>query len=246
LLEQVLNHPRIALVTFDFTSDVGILLEEGINVNLKSIIDCQMAKCCKRQGRILTHSRCQGLAFFLKEGSVDDDRLFALVERFIKEKKDLVWDAISFVIRHDRLPKDSFVSRSLLEYAATDVTLTGLVCSVQIKRRRFGNLLGKTRQKVFEFKKVNEEDATPLAASVVRHASFCRDTTDLKEDISNEIGLRKALKLCNALYTLNVGERILRRQLGQMSLEARQEKEQSLVKVLEEHMPRIRALANLP
>jgi hypothetical protein len=55
LLEEVVNHPQIALITFDFTSDIAVLLEEGIEVNLSRVIDCEVQKFTAPSGQILTH-----------------------------------------------------------------------------------------------------------------------------------------------------------------------------------------------
>jgi hypothetical protein len=57
MLNQVLNHPKITLITFDFTGDIGTLLEEGLLITLKRVIDCQLQTFRQKRGKILEDTK---------------------------------------------------------------------------------------------------------------------------------------------------------------------------------------------
>jgi uncharacterized protein (DUF3820 family) len=249
LLTQVLNHPSITLITFDFTADIGTLLEEGVLVNLQRIVDCQMQTLKAKQGSILADTKNKGLVFFLREGfeSELEDPLFAKCGPYINQKLNLEWNAIIFTIIHDNLPKDKFMSKKLLEYAARDIPFTGLACTVMIDLNRRELVLQNTRKKINEFQEVSAIDHTPLAGAILRNCAFMSDRyREPPTELSDDFDLKKALRLWVNLRGRIFGERTVGHRLTSIAEGVFQRNIEQVERLLVEHIEGIRKLADLP
>ena len=148
LLQVIFESPMVQLITFDFTNDIALILEAGISVRYESIIDCQLVTASKFHSQI-TNVRTQGIASFIKKAPSDIDPLMDKANSL--GKQEIKWDAIFYVIDKENRDPLSFVDRGFLEYAACDITLTGLVCAIAINLNMKEEWLARNQQKIEEF-----------------------------------------------------------------------------------------------
>jgi hypothetical protein len=122
-VNNVFEHQRVCLISFDFAGDVACLQEAGFRVNLNRLIDCQ-AVSSRPQGNLtyLTNVKVLGLAKHIARCDVTVDPLVS-VAKSQGNTKSMNWDAIFFTMTHDKTPKQSLLSQSVLTYAASDIVL---------------------------------------------------------------------------------------------------------------------------
>ena len=51
-LERIFNDKRIRIITFDCVNDLAVLIEEGVRMNFRNIIDCQTGYGCRNKSEI--------------------------------------------------------------------------------------------------------------------------------------------------------------------------------------------------
>jgi hypothetical protein len=171
-INKVFQHHRICFISFDFVCDVACLQEAGVRLNLNRLIDCQTVDS-QPHGRIthLTNVKIRGLATHITRCDVTVDPLVS-VAKSQGNKKPMHWDAIFYMMIHDRMPKQSLLSQLMLTYAASDIVLTGMTWSGCVQQGRADICIRNTRAKVGEFNEIQRRFGHVLAPSVVRQMEF--------------------------------------------------------------------------
>ena len=157
------------------------------------------------------------------------------------------WDALWFIMDHDRTDPFSIVDREFLEYAAADVTITALICADIIKSKQMATCVQNSMKKVAEFKKLMAQGGNnPLYPTICRAKAFFdryeRDTyTQIPTAITGPEDAEKALEIwCSARrfvsWKKNFGLNINSPQLDQRNFKA-------TTRLLTPHLPLLRSLA---
>ena len=242
-LNRVFNGKNISIVTFDFTNDIAALMEGGIAVNTRGIIDCQTIDSNGVSSQ-LKHTLVRGLKSTIDKICGNIDPVMPRVRQLGgKEKKN--WDAIAFLVDYDNCDKLSFFTQNLLEYSVADLTLTALACVDAIKNGKIQRILQNTRAKVKEYNKlvVNQ---SPLRASMTRQFAFF-DRYD-KESYCDIESIRTRDDIINALRVwINAKIFIFaEEQLGMrtsISLQTNKARYEKTSQLLKRYITEIRALA---
>jgi hypothetical protein len=247
LMSSVLNHPEITLITFDFTNHFAVLLEEGVQINMQRVVDGQLPQN-KQSGSILRQTKVRGLIYYITEGSVRYDSLFARAKQLAQAREDRKWDAISFAILEDRLGKTVLVDRAFLELVARDAALIGLVCTFHIRMGQLSGWIQNSRAKVAEFQRMIATSRTPLAPSITRQVAFhlaytMNDYRLYPDAVRDDRSLQTALKVWRMAYDLRVGEAILGHPVSALTDHANTET--AMAQLLRQAIGRIRQLAGI-
>ena len=176
LLQVIFGSAYVKLITLDFTGDIAAILEAGISVRYKSIIDCQMATAADYPDQ-LRNVKVSGMARLIDEAPPDTDPLIRRAKGLGKSKRN--WDAVFYVMVAENRSPYTMVDRGFLEYAASDITLTGLVCASVIRQNQMQECIRRTRQKVEQFQECLQEFDHPIYPSLQRKYAFFK-MRDLK------------------------------------------------------------------
>jgi hypothetical protein len=117
LLNRVFDHPMIALLSFDYTAKACVLEEEGVSVKVSRVIDCQVTNLLQF-GTQLEDIETRLLSQHIQKCRPDIDQLVPAAKQHIQAFQ-IDWDAVTFVIVHDGIPKTAFVTRQFMEAAAS-------------------------------------------------------------------------------------------------------------------------------
>ena len=169
LLQVVFDSPCVQLITFDFTNDIAVILEAGMRVRYESIIDCQLATTADCHDQ-LRNTKVSGMARLINEAPPSIDPLMRKAKSLGKQTVN--WNAVFYVVERENRDPFSLVDRSMLEYAALDITLIGLVCALAIRQGQMRACLQRTRQKAQEFQRCLGQVNNPLYPSMQRIYAF--------------------------------------------------------------------------
>ena len=169
LLQVVFDSPFVQLITFDFTHDIAVILEAGIRVRYESIIDCQLATAadCSDQ---LRNTKISGMARFINEAPPSIDPLMRKAKNLGKQTVN--WNAVFYVMEREHRDPFSLVDRRMLEYAASEITLTALACASAIRQGQMRVCIQRTRQKAEQFQRCLGQVNNPLYPSLQRICAF--------------------------------------------------------------------------
>jgi hypothetical protein len=249
LLSRVLSHAKITILTFEFTGDIAVCLEEGLSINLDRIIDLQTAEAKADPGHFLEETNIRGLAFQIRKGNPDLDPLFGPATGQLEKKDNFEWDAMFFTIIHDNLSKTAFIDEVFMEYAATDVTLTALACRVRTATGLLQEGIEKTGLKMKDFKEIQKETGNVIAPSLLRNIAFCgkcfgryRKEVNCEDDE----GIRWAVKIRRMACLFMLAEEVFGEKMVEWDRDVHVEKKEVAERMLKENMEGVRRLANLP
>jgi hypothetical protein len=169
-VNRVFDHPRIALLSFDYTAKVCVLQEEGVNINLSRVIDCQATNRSKF-GTQLEDIKTRPLLEHIQMCGPDIDQLVTAAKQQIQAFR-IDWDAVTFVIVHDGLPKTAFVTRQFLEAAASGVVYVGLVWTRLVWNGLADQCIRASAQKSKEYLELQAEIGHVLAPCIKRQIAF--------------------------------------------------------------------------
>jgi hypothetical protein len=135
----------MALLAFDFTQDVTILEDAGVSVNLDRLVDCQLSTVTPHEELgFLGATRVPGLAGIIAGLHPTIDPLVVRAQK--KVDKSTNWDALEYLREKGEIinlvERDEF-----LRYAAADISMTGLACTVLVNKGLVNDTVQKTRQK---------------------------------------------------------------------------------------------------
>jgi hypothetical protein len=253
MLNSIFNHEKITLISFDFTSDVAVLLEEGIQINFSRLIDCQASFSNPAPGiSHLKNVKIRGLPYYIQNSSPSDDPLVIPAQNQISRKINMKWNAIYFTILHDKLPKTAFIDKNFMEYAASDISLTALSCSYLIRNGKLDDCLINTSKKIQEFLSEQQRyNGNVLSGALSRCLAFytvyqMRDYKDPPKEICSDSDLELTLNLWRMAKAIESAERILRAKLTNMRSNIHQKRKIEAEKLLDTKINEIRQMANLP
>lgn len=213
LLSRVLTHKNIAILTFDFTCDVASLLEAGIKIDLRNVVDAQTAtqNPPKTIGYI-KDVRVSGIRRILDTIEQDEHVLTQdpVVKQVLlhKDRKDVNWDALTFLVHAGHMTMEEFVSKEFLEYAAGDIILTGVMMSYVTLNGLGRACIRNSAEKGREFSAMVKRSGNPCTPSGRRHHAFFRRYGEAKLLASTEESLRadlgNAVKMWKSAWEITI------------------------------------------
>jgi hypothetical protein len=253
ILTSFFNHQKIALLSFDFTADLAVLLEEGIQINFSRLIDCQVGSSNPPPGiSHLKNVKIRGLPYYIQNSSPSDDPLVIPAQNQISKKINMQWNAIFFTIIFDKLPKTAFVDKNFMEYAASDISLTALSCTYVIRQGSLDACIRNTSKKIQDFFAEQQKfKGNILSGALIRALTFytvyqMNDYRDPPSMISSNSDLELTLKLWRMAKVIENAERILHKKLTHLRSNIHQKRRIEAEQLLQTKINEIRTMANLP
>lgn len=248
LLTSVLSHRNINIATFDFTSDLAVIMDEGVSVNTRQVIDCQLV--WKNNDDLLRSTKVPGLARVIQEAKSNDP--FVARAKTASMKGSIDWDARGFLMCEMGISMGVFADKHFMEYAAADVILTGIAMLECMSMPWYPEIVKRTDIKI---NLVNEcsgnEKGRYWHAALERQLAFFnkygRKKYETTPDVlSTDDDLRLALCNWDKSKMIMEGER----ETGKVLIEGMESEQHiaiydKMVNTLKEHIPRIRELAGL-
>jgi hypothetical protein len=171
LLTPLFSHPKITIATFDFTNDILLLDTIGIKSNLSRLIDAQLLHCPTAE-HLLVSKLVKSLGDMIGRMDFDDPAL-QRAQPMVQEEKRFPWNANALILEVEKRPVTDTVSKRFLEYAASDVPLTGLAMANVLHQKKLDKVALRTQVKLREY-----QDAIRLhnrmGPWLVRQAEFKR------------------------------------------------------------------------
>jgi hypothetical protein len=171
ILAPLFAHPRVVIATFDFTNDILILEQIGITPNFDGIIDAQLLRS-PVESDLLTWTENRSLGNTILEMNIRDPMLVE-AKKVVTSVKEFPWDENEALIAMRGLPVTSTVTKRFLQYAASDIALTGLALAEVLVQRKVEWVHTLTRTKVAEYKKA-QADFGLTGPRLMRQAAFIR------------------------------------------------------------------------
>lgn len=173
ILKPLLEHPKMTLLTFDFTLDIEVLYLFGINVNLKRMIDCQLlANVDKNDNEdLIATTNNRSLAMSIKKMVNKDGMAFTAKKEMNEGEKDFPHAANKYLILHNDIPATAVISTEFLGYSANDVFLTALMAVETMAKNKLDDVIELTRKKVDQFNKLYNKYNK---VKIFREAEYCR------------------------------------------------------------------------
>lgn len=198
LLSRILTHKNIAILTFDFTCDVASLLAAGVKIDISNVVDAQTAtQNPPKSIGYIKDVKVSGIRRILdtieKNGHVLTQDPVVKQVLLHKDRKDVNWDVLTFLVREGHMTMEEFVSKEFLEYAAGDIILTGIMMSYVTLDGLGGDCIRKSAEKGREFSAMMKRSGNPLTASGRRQHAFFRRYSESQLLASTEESLRADL-----------------------------------------------------
>ena len=171
ILKPLLEHPHVTLLTYDFTADIELLMNFGINVNKTRIIDGQLLSAEDNQEELISTTRNRSLKMAIKKMKNKDSMTFNAKREIVNGEKDFPWNANMFLIKQKNLPMTSIVSTDFLSYSANDIFLTALIAVEVMTQNELDSVIQKTREKMKQFTSYWKDYHF---VSSFREAEYCR------------------------------------------------------------------------
>ncbi|KAH0791883.1 regulator of nonsense transcripts 1 (UPF1, RENT1) [Histomonas meleagridis] len=153
LSKQLFEHPNITILTFDFTNDIELLIENGINPNMKRIIDGQVSTIYEQTNEInlISYTNVFGLKRIFKTMKYKGEYVENAIEEICNGEKNFPWAYNHFVQKVTNIPPTSEVTKQFLQYSANDIPLTALTIADIIEKDLLNDTIKLTKQKVNDF-----------------------------------------------------------------------------------------------
>ena len=155
IIKPLFEHPKITLITFDFTFDFDKLYDYDISIKTNKIIDVQLAKIPdeinNNEGKDLICSKgWSGIKNFVLQAN-EDNVNSCIIQRAKKSvksgKKDFPHEENKFLIDHFNYPPICRVTKTFLEYSANDIFYTAIVGVDLLCRGELDNVKKLTTEK---------------------------------------------------------------------------------------------------
>jgi hypothetical protein len=249
LLSRVLGHERSTIITFDFTGDISALMEAGVKISMKQLIDCQLTYPDSRTDHI-TRTKVLGIAKTIAGMNRSIDPLVLPAQQQLERKLNQDFNAIWFVMAHDDLPRTVLMTESFLEYAADDLAFTALACCKIIRDGQFKQIRQRSQAKVRNFQDWIRNTGSVLGPPLIRNAAFFKQYgmeryTSEYSSADRENDLIKILATwVDATFLLNA-DRVCRRAVTQFDTAFHNRKIMAAERLLEPKIDIVRQRAAL-
>ena len=171
ILSPIINHPKITLITFDFTYDISKLYDLGFNPSLNRIFDSQTFSIDSENENLISFTNVKPLSDLILLSNNQMDNFIINAQDWVKKNgKDFPWDVNQFIIEKEKLSPITWLTEDFLLYASNDIPLTALACKFVLTNYKYYlNCLKQTKRKIEEFVSFG-----PNIAISIREAEFLR------------------------------------------------------------------------
>jgi hypothetical protein len=149
ILGPLFIHPNLTIATFDCTNDLLNLERLEIQPNLERVVDCQVYGLPRGISH-LNFTKVNSLSHPVECMDIEDP-ILEKAQRFVADGKDRPWNATFFLMMANDLPSTRMVTKVFLNYAASDIALTGLTLAEVLAEDGMVDLIASTREKLAEY-----------------------------------------------------------------------------------------------
>jgi hypothetical protein len=171
ILIPLFTDERVAIATFDFTQDLANLEQIGVVPLFERVLDAQLYHRVHLTN-LMTNTKLSGLATRIAAMELDDP-ILPKAKDAVSSKDNWPWDANGFICELDNLSARSIVTQDFLEYAASDIWLTGLALAEVARNGGMEDLIRSTQAKVNDYMAA-KLSLGPRGAYLLRQAAFLR------------------------------------------------------------------------
>jgi hypothetical protein len=176
VIKPLFEHPRVTILTFDFTEDIQKLQDFGIAPNTTRLIDAQL------WGRSEAVSQLRGKGFrglgpTVRNIENDDPCAAQARDWVVSGQKDFPWDANRFLMLAHKLPETAITTKVFLEYSANDIPLTAIAVREVLWRGDIRQVMAATQAKLAECQEL--EQTFKMPPGLFRQAEFARSHLSL-------------------------------------------------------------------
>jgi hypothetical protein len=177
-LNRLFSDDQIIVATFDCVLDLVVLETIGVQFRPDRIVDCQLHGLPEGVA-YLKYSFVSSLAHRIE--CIDlNDPILPTAHTLVHGGKHFPWDANAFILKVEKRPPTSIVTKGFLRYSADDIFLTGLAFAEIVREGKVADVFEKTRSKLGEYANAKQRFGTK-GPYLVRQAMFRqRDWSVLK------------------------------------------------------------------
>ena len=129
IMKPLLEHPKLTLLTFDFTMELGTLYSDDITIhpNTEHILDGQLGKATKIQLQdLLAATGWKSLSVTIQDAEIDETTLQLGMKEF-------PWDVNHFVMKIMNLSNVNMISKDFMKYSSNDIFYTAITGIILLK-----------------------------------------------------------------------------------------------------------------
>jgi len=169
ILSPLFGHPRVTILSFDFTRDLKVLSDLRIEFNTSRLFDAQVSSIGNKIDSIIRNTAVKGLESLISQSMCDDPYMNRAKDWLADKHKEYPWDANRYLIHHKDLSIVSYVTEEFLQYASADIALTALSCKDFLMKGSAERVALLSKMKLDEF-----NDFGPYIAHNIRQIEFGR------------------------------------------------------------------------
>lgn len=173
LMKPLLEHPKITLITFDFTYDLDKLYKFGINLTTTKIIDTQLMDIPNESDEdFIRSTNVKAISDHIdetKDDHVNTDIISRARKNIINEKKIFPHGENKFLIKQFNYPKICNFTKLFLEYSAEDIFYTAITGINVLAQGKLEDVKNNSLNKLKCF---NKHRINYGRVSIIRSASF--------------------------------------------------------------------------
>jgi len=167
ILNPLLTHSQVTILTFDFTHDYHTLKNIGIDVNTTRLIDAQTFSIPQTETNILEYTDINGIRDLILNSNCIDSNIQRAKDWILEGIDSFPRDINTYVINERKLPQICFASEQYFKHAANSIPLIALANKVVFQNHKFRITRENTQKFITNF---NEKEF-PL---YFRQAQFLR------------------------------------------------------------------------
>ena len=161
IMKPLIEHKRVTLATFDLTGDICKLLDSGISINTRRIIDCQMVNIPENaKQNYIASTGWQSMSKSIQMLSDTDQPNSDMFQRASLEvesgKKDFPWNVNKFLLKAFRYSEASLLSTEFFTYSANDIFMTSILLVELLITDQFSCAYNATKKKMEDYIQVRE------------------------------------------------------------------------------------------
>lgn len=181
IMKPLLEHPKITLITFDFTFDFDTLFDFNINIKTTRIVDIQLANlpedtALNEKEDFICSTGWKSIAEYIYRVNEDNvnSNIITRAKKSIKSgAKKFPHEENGFLIKQFNIPLICEFTKLFLEYSAGDIFYTAIAGIDLLSRGELEDVKERSTMKFDSFKKYRSIYGS---ASIVREAYYVRES----------------------------------------------------------------------
>lgn len=157
LLSSVFNHKNIMFATYDFTSDITAMLESGLRINLRGIVDGQATETFDENDLTKYFSRASSTSLKVACSQANNCVEYNNASYAINHKNSIPFSQLVYDLKNEKDPFACMCTSEFWRYSSDDIALTAIAIVSAIQVISPHQLFINSQAKVRGFKQLNQQ-----------------------------------------------------------------------------------------